>query len=66
MKTKILIILSTILIFALNSCDGKPVASFNKTSHDFGNVPASTTVSYTFLLSNKGNSPLVIERIKAG
>lgn len=66
MKTKILIILSILLVFALNSCDGRPVAHFKETTHDFGKVQKSSTVTHTFYFTNKGKSTLVIERIKAG
>ncbi|GEM_PF-1209868 len=66
MKIKIYLILTILLIFTFNSCDGKPVAYFKDTTHDFGEVKTSTTVKHTFTFINKGTSTLVIERVKTG
>lgn len=66
MKTKILVVLLILLVFALNSCDGKPVAHFKETTHDFGKVQQNSTVTHTFHFTNEGKSTLIIERIKAG
>lgn len=66
MKTQIFAILSIIFFIALTACDGKPVANFKETTHDFGKVKISTTVTHTFHFTNTGTSTLVIERVKAG
>ena len=50
------------LIFAQN----KPVITFEKTLHDFGEVlEANGDVSYEFVLKNTGNAPLVVNRATA-
>jgi hypothetical protein len=52
---------------SLTSCDGKPVAHFDETTHDFGKVKTQEqTVSYTFTFTNKGTSTLIIDRVKRG
>lgn len=66
MKIKITVFLFILFVCALNSCDGKPVAYFNETTHDFGKVKASSTVTHTFTFTNRGTSTLIIERVKAG
>ncbi len=66
MKIRFLIIFSILMFFALNSCYGKPVAHFNKTVHDFGVVRKNASLTYTFILTNKGTSTLRIERLRAG
>jgi len=66
MRIKTTILLFILFIFALNSCDGKPVAHFSETTHDFGKVKTGSTVSHTFQFTNIGTSTLIIERVKAG
>jgi hypothetical protein len=66
MKTKITAVFFIFFVFALNSCDGKPVASFKETTHDFGEVKVNSTVTHTFTFTNRGKSTLIIERVKAG
>lgn len=66
MKKKILFMLPVILILALSSCEGKPVAQFSETTHDFGKVQKSSTFKHTFTFTNRGTSTLIIDRIKAG
>lgn len=38
-----------------------PLASFNKTTHDFGLLDPHTTNSYDFRVTNKGNGPLTLD-----
>ncbi len=66
MKTKIFSALTILLFFAFSSCDAKPVAFFKDTTHDFGKVKTSSTVTHTFTFTNRGTSTLIIERVKAG
>ncbi len=50
------------LAFAQN----KPVISFDKTLHDFGEVLESNgDISYEFVAKNTGNAPLVLNRVTA-
>jgi len=66
MKIKILIIVSVMILASITACNGKPVAVFETTSHDFGIVEKSSSVKYSFQFKNTGNSTLIIERIKTG
>ncbi|MBO4582224.1 MAG: DUF1573 domain-containing protein [Bacteroidales bacterium] len=40
-----------------------PVISFDKLSHDFGNLMQGEKVSYTYHFTNTGKSPLVISSV---
>lgn len=42
-----------------------PVASYNESEHDFGNVKDGTTVTHHFTLKNQGNRTLKIRKIHA-
>lgn len=42
-----------------------PQAIFDKLSHDYGKINAGTTNTMSFSLTNKGNAPLVIRKVKA-
>lgn len=44
---------------------GRPILQFTESSHDFGTLVGDTTVHYTFEFRNAGDSPLVIDRVKA-
>ena len=61
---KSLILLFT--LFIISFCEAKPVAVFKEVIHNFGIIKAETPVKHTFKFSNRGNSILIIERIKAG
>lgn len=42
-----------------------PVAAFDVTSYDFGEVKAGSSVKMSFKLTNNGKTPLVIRKVKA-
>lgn len=42
-----------------------PKIEFVKTTHDFGESPQGTPVSYDFTFKNVGNAPLVLQNVKA-
>lgn len=42
-----------------------PVASFNQESYDFGDMKQGETKEYTFLLTNKGKSDLIIRNVRS-
>ena len=46
--------------------EGLPLTSmeFNKMSHDFGKIKADTDNKTTFIVTNTGNNPLVIDEVK--
>lgn len=58
----------TLMLTALSaSAQGKPVITFNTTSHDFGTIKSSggrVTCEYTF--TNTGESPLLIVGVTNG
>lgn len=39
---------------------GMPIATFEKTVHDFGKVFSGEVVTYAFKVANTGNAPLII------
>lgn len=60
MKRLLLIFLFLGLMFAQD----KPVATFNKTNHNFGNIKEGKFVVCEYILENTGKSDLLIEKIK--
>ena len=54
------------MILSTISCDGKSGIIFDKIEHDFGKIRKDAIVKHTFNFENRGNSILIIERIKAG
>ena len=65
MKKNLFFILCFIILSAI-SCDGKSSMIFDKIEHDFGKIRKDAVVKHTFHFENKGESTLIIERIKAG
>ena len=45
--------------------DNSTTMSFDKLTHDFGDVTAETDVSTEFTVTNTGDKPLIIENVKA-
>lgn len=43
-----------------------PEIEFDKETHDFGIIPQGTPASYTFIVTNKGKTPLIITSATAG
>lgn len=43
-----------------------PEIVFEKETHDFGVIPQGVPASYTFIVSNKGKTPLIITNAAAG
>lgn len=43
-----------------------PEIVFDKETHDFGVIPQGVPASYTFIVTNKGKSPLIITNAAAG
>lgn len=46
---------------AMNSLIGE--FKFNKETHDFGNISHNKPVSYEFLFTNAGTSPIIIQEV---
>jgi Protein of unknown function (DUF1573) len=42
-----------------------PQIKFEKTTHDFGNIPQGTPVTTTFTFKNAGKAPLVLSNVQA-
>lgn len=70
---KKLILLSTIVVFALVSCkkngnskvniSDSTIISFSDTLYDFGKVIEGEKVNYTFKFKNTGDKPLLISQV---
>lgn len=66
MKQIIFIFMAILLATGMMSAQSKAVISAEETSHDFGTIKeADGKVSYTFKISNTGDSPLVLTRVIA-
>ncbi|MDR1370714.1 MAG: DUF1573 domain-containing protein [Dysgonamonadaceae bacterium] len=66
MKRTILVILCAIFASTVAFAQGKPVAKFEKTTHDYGQVSEEDgNVSYKFVFTNEGDAPLVITNVTA-
>jgi hypothetical protein len=65
MKKFVVVILLLMVPFAITAQDKRDGArmTFDKTTHDFGEVMQGDTVSYTFRFRNNGNQPLVISNV---
>lgn len=64
-----LLVISTVMFFlANNSKLAASVSSskilFDEEYHDFGTVPQGPQLEYSFKFTNKGKSPLVIEKVQ--
>lgn len=54
------------LVFSMVAMSQKPVISFDVKTHDFGKVNEKDgNVTYVFDFTNKGNAPLVVNRVQA-
>jgi len=54
------------LVFSLAAMAQKPVISFDVKEHDFGKINEKDgSVTYVFNFTNKGNAPLVVNRVQA-
>lgn len=59
-------LLLTLVLFTAFVAAQQPVVSFEKTTHDFGKIKEQDgTASVTFKITNKGDAPLVINRVHA-
>lgn len=59
-------ILLALVVFTGMLAAQKPIVSIEKTTHDFGKIKEQNgNASVTFTLTNKGDAPLVINRVHA-
>ena len=66
MKKIILIVAFFGIALVINSQENRPVISYEKTVHDFGDVKEDGgTVTYSFNFTNTGKQPLVIHNVHA-
>jgi hypothetical protein len=47
-----------------NSKANGPVATWDKITHDFGDIPKDVPVTVSFKITNTGNAPLIISDVK--
>lgn len=64
-----LLVISTVMFFLLNNSKLSASLSsskilFDEEYHDFGKVPQGPQLEYTFKFTNKGKSPLIIEKVQ--
>ncbi|PKQ70483.1 DUF1573 domain-containing protein [Raineya orbicola] len=45
--------------------ESQPQIAFEKTVHDFGEIPQGTPVTTTFTFTNKGKTPITISNVQA-
>jgi len=45
---------------------GAPKIFFESRAHDFGTVQPNTPLTHSFVFTNQGTAPLLIEKVKAG
>ena len=45
---------------------GAPKIVFESRAHDFGTVQPNTPLTHSFVFTNQGTAPLLIEKVKAG
>ena len=41
-----------------------PIITFEKSTHDFGDIAQGDKVEYTYILTNTGNEPLIIQNVE--
>lgn len=51
--------------FTQKDYENAPVADFNTTSYDYGNVTEGEPIEFDFVLKNSGKSDLIIRKVKA-
>jgi len=56
-------LLSSCLLWGFRPESPDPVVHVDRTTHDFGNIPATEPVSTEFTVTNKGGKPLNIARV---
>jgi hypothetical protein len=61
----ILAVLLVGLLVPVPVAAGAPKASFDKEAHDYGKVPAGNTVHEEFVLTNRGDGPLIIKELRS-
>jgi hypothetical protein len=62
MKTYLTFLFAAVVAFAMAQ---GPKITFEKTTHDFGNLEEGPQASYDFVFKNEGTEPLVLENVKA-
>jgi hypothetical protein len=51
---------------AMQGSDGEAVMSFEKNTHDFGQIVSGEKVSFAFRFTNTGDAPLLITNTRSG
>jgi hypothetical protein len=63
MKNLVLILCVAIMTLGFKSDNPTDFMSFDKTTHDFGNIVQGTPVQAQFIITNIGDQPLIINNI---
>jgi hypothetical protein len=50
----------------VNKLAGEPKIVFESQAHDFGTVQPNAPLTHSFVFTNQGAAPLLIEKVKAG
>lgn len=64
MYKKIIFVFPLLSLFYLEIA-GQPILSFEKTTHDFGEIIEGNIAKYDFQVKNTGNQPLIINNVRA-
>ena len=68
---KRLLLSSVLIVFAITYCDAQsvketkgPVITWEKATHDFGEIAQGEKVEHTFRFTNTGSQPLIITNVE--
>ncbi len=61
---KLIFILFATAVFSVNAQSKGPVLTWDKSTHDFGDVAQGDKVEHTFKYKNTGNEPLIITNVQ--
>ena len=68
MKKLLTVVLMMFVMFSLNAqtvSENGPEITFEKTTHQFGEIPYGGNGTYEFLFKNTGNEPLILSQPKS-
>lgn len=64
MKKLFVILIAMACVFSLRAQTGGPFITWEKSTHDFGDLVQGDKVEHTFKFKNTGNEPLIITNVQ--